>query len=230
MPYPPAGLWPILITIGLNGGVLVHRWFRANNFEAKWTARRVPLSQIRSAAEGLVRIRGRLSCADDLLVAPLSGRRCVFHDVIVDDLSRGPTITLLRQVRGLAFDVDDGTGTARVLFGDAGPVTALAAGPRHVNCSMDRDVSLRGGSAPKIDALLAERGIPHPHGIMLPHELRGLEGVIFPGDTVDVVGHGSRDFSPMGERSDYRSPPQQYIVRAGEAAPLTVVKVAGSAP
>jgi len=214
--------------IAFNAAYFGYRWFSRNNLAARLALRRVPRSAIRDARDGTVHLRGRVVGAETLLEAPLSRRRCLFYDVLIEDVSRTPARPVLRQVRGLGFRLQDETGTVRVAFDDVGPAPPLVAGPRHVACAIDRDLRQRqgwfGDGPPRIDALLAEHGLDRP-GAIIPHRLKASEGVILPGDTVAVLGLGTHEVTAAGESSGYRAPPQEFVVKAAEAAPLTLVKI-----
>ena len=186
----------------------------------------IRVSAIRNAPEGTVHFRGRVLCDEPLLEAPLSGRRCVFHDVLVEEYSDA-TGTVLRQLRGLPFRIEDGTGTALIAFQGAGPDLPAAIGPRFIDCRIPRDVKERGGvfrrkKAPRSEALAREYGLID-YGLLGSH-LSGSEGVIEVGDMVDVLGRGRRLIGPGGQSLGYRTPPEEYVVLAIPGAPLILVK------
>ena len=208
--------------------VMGMRWVRRQNPRARAAVRRVPVCSIRAAPEGTVHLRGRVLCDEPLLEAPLSSRRCVFHDVLVEESSDK---FFLRQVRGLRFRIQDDTGIAHVVFEDAGIAPPLAAGPRYVDCAIPRELKEGRGL---LGSLLARRDTPRTEALVNEHELAsrrgfgsrltGWEGVIEVGDIVDVVGAGVRRAAPGGESAGYRTPPEEYVVEAAEGAPLIVVK------
>ena len=220
--------WMAAAFIALNAAYFGYRWFSRHSLGARLALRRVARSAIRDAIDGTVHLRGRALGEEASLEAPLSRRRCLFYDVLIEDVSRTPARPVLRQVRGLAFRLQDETGTARVVFDDVGPAPALVAGPRYVACAIRRDFRQRRGwfddGPPRIDALLSEHALDHP-GLVVPHRLKASEGVILAGDTVAVLGQGAREVTLAGESSGYRGPPQEYIVKATEGAPLTLVKI-----
>jgi hypothetical protein len=153
----------------------------------------------------------------------------VFHDVLIEEYSEA-TGTSLRQLRGLPFRIEDGTGTALIAFQGAGPDLRSAVGPRFVDCRISRDVKESGGvfrrrKAPRSEALVREYGLID-YGLLGSH-LSGSEGVIAVGDVVDVVGRGGRLIGPGGQSSGYRTPPEEYVVEAVEDAPLILVKRGG---
>jgi len=108
-----------VLNIAIYGAV----WLGHKKRRAYLLFRGLPVSSIRDAPEGTVHFRGRVLGNGPLLEAPLSGRRCVFHDVLIEEYS-DTTGTLLRQLRGLRFRIADGTGTALIVFQGAGPIRA----------------------------------------------------------------------------------------------------------
>jgi hypothetical protein len=225
MPPPDPVLCMLAAIVAAAAGM---RWVRRHNARALSVLRRVPVSSIRAAPEGTVHLRGRVLCDGPLLEAPLSSRRCVFHDVLVEDSSDKIS---LRQVRGLRFRIQDDTGIAHVVFEDAGHAPAFAAGPRYVSCAISREVWEGGGL---FDSLFERRVTTRTEALVYEHGLgdrlgfgfwlTGWEGVIEVGDVVDIVGSGAHRPAPGGESSGYRSPPEEYVVEAAEGAPVLVVK------
>lgn len=219
----------LLASIVLNVAIGGARWLGRKRRRAYWLFRGVPVSSIRDAPEGTVHFRGRVLCDGPLLEAPLSGRRCVLHDVLVEEL---PDVgwtpgRVLRRVRGLRFRIDDGSGTALVVFQGAGPDQRAEIGPRFVECEIPRDARESGGffaqrKTPRTDALARELGLPGDR--VLGPELSGSEGVIEVGDIVDVLGRGARRVVPGGQSFGYRAAPEEYVVEAAEDAPLLLVK------
>jgi hypothetical protein len=153
----------------------------------------------------------------------------VFYDVLVEELSdTGWTpFRVLRQVRGLRFRIDDGSGTALVVFENAGPAPLSTMGPRFVDCEIPCDARESGGffgqrKTPRAQAL-ARTCWPNSPGDWSP-ELSGSEGAIEVGDIVEVLGRGARRIGPGGQSFGYRAPPEEYVVEATEDAPLILVK------
>ena len=225
---PVDTLLPFGAVVAINLGAYGLRLARRHALGERLAIRRVPLSRISDAPDGTVHLRGRVLCDEPLLEAPFSGRRCVFHDVVIEPVSRFTMKPALRQVRGLGFRIEDDSGTARVTFEDRGSAPALVAGPRFVNCAIGRDVHERSWPfeqvKPRIEALLSDHGQRQPSRLFGPR-LFAAEGVILVGDVVDLVGRGGRRVALTGESSGYRAPPEEYVVEAAEDAPLIVGKV-----
>lgn len=75
--------------------------------------RSVPLVRLGEiVAEDVVRAVGTVAPADSLLVAPVSGRPCVYYEVVVRPAHDAEPIIAWSDIR--AFDLDDGSGRAYV--------------------------------------------------------------------------------------------------------------------
>jgi hypothetical protein len=157
--------------------------------------RRRRRSAIGSAADGPVRVVGRVSRsgAGEPMVAPLSGRACVYYEVVprgdAGRLDRQPdgSWAPVRRRHAQPFALTDDSGTAEVTFDNPLDVTfevASNAGPR--------------GQPPLAEA------------------------AIFVGDEVTVVGVGTREVVAAGESTGYRAPPTRYVVRAGSGSVLAI--------
>ena len=221
----------VAVVVG-NAAVAAVASARRNNVRARISAARVAPSKIAEAADGTVHLVGRVVERGSLLRSVIEGGPCVFSDVIVEAARPRTwgTNVMLREVRGVGFDLDDGTGVAQVVFQDEGRSPPLAAGPRHVDCAIPRAFREGGTlfrfnrrSAPIAERLLAEHGIDPP-GFLLQRSCRACEGVIRPGDEVSVIGRGTREVAGDAHAAGYRGAPLRYVVRAGPDAPLTIIK------
>src|SRR5262249_37141996 len=101
-------VWVALSGLLVGGAVFAYRWARSHDFFGQRRALGMARSEIGRAPEGPVRIQGVASCDRPLLTAPFSGRPCIFYDVLVESL--GDAASGLRELRGLALTLDDGTG------------------------------------------------------------------------------------------------------------------------
>jgi hypothetical protein len=174
---------------------------------------------IEAAGEGPVLLRGTVSVAGAALVAPITGRPCVFFDMRVEDLLRGagdrsprPVSTAIRHKRhAQPFLVTDETGTAEVTFEDAADVSFVA----------EPHLALDGHRLRESESVL---NVLKTLGIRRAEKIAVTEAAIFVGDTVDVVGVGTREVAPAGESAGYRDLPMRYAVRAGTNRVLAIRK------
>jgi hypothetical protein len=191
---------------------------------ARRAFRWVRQSTVRDAPDGKVHLRGRVRCDGPLLEAPVSGRQCVFHEVLIQEGGR----VVLRQLRGVVFDLEDETGLARVVFADVGTAPPLLAGPRGLECVVPHDrfqsTGWSGRVVPRINSLMSDHGVAEP-GSTAGRNLVAREGVILPGDSVAILGMGAREVAAQGAAGGYRTPPSEYVVRGTEDRPMLIFKL-----
>jgi hypothetical protein len=211
-----------------NAAVFAYAWWKRTNVRARLAAVQVAPSQVADAAEGIVHLAGKVVARGKLLSAVIDRTACVFSDVIVENTGRWPAVIMLREVRGVGFDLDDGTGVAEIAFEDQGPSPPLSAGPRFVECAIPRRRAEGRAQypgwrpGPIAERILAEHGRKPPG--LLHHTCRACEGIIRPGDHVSVIGRGAREVSGDAHAPGYRGAPWRYVVRAAADVPLTISK------
>ena len=172
-------------------------------------------------ANGPVRVTGRIRRDAKLLEAPLSGRRCVVYELVIDELSSGaPSLwqRLLDLRQACPFLLEDDSGTARV----------EPAGPGFVALIHDR-VGVTSGIYPgnhlELSKVMESCGILPMTWLGRWRPLRYAEGVLELGELVTVGGNGAREIDPGGERPSVRSLPQRLIMRGSEEEPLLITCV-----
>jgi len=155
----------------------------------------------------------------DCLTAPLSGRRCVYHElVLLEEDSDGDT-TLLETSQGLPFVLEDGTG--RALIDPAGAQVAIAQAEHAREGRLDVSI-------PSHEQLLLLHGLASARD----KPLRFRERVIPPGARIAVLGRALREPDPDGAAlaQGYRLGPPTRLRLGGSAAhPLLVSDDAGEA-
>jgi hypothetical protein len=116
-----------LASILLMAGVTVRVWRQV--FSEQATLRRqlagAPRSRIGDVRQGVVSVQGRVALGEQVLVAPLSGRRCAAFRLAVPARVLGGDSDPVSEAR--PFWLDDGTGLALV---EAGTDVVLALRPR----------------------------------------------------------------------------------------------------
>jgi hypothetical protein len=169
-------------------------------------------------AHGPVRVTGRIHRDAKLLEAPLSGRRCVIYELVVDELSsESPSLwrRLLDLRQACPFLLEDDSGTARV----------ETAGPGFVALVHDR-VGVTSGIYPgnhrELSMVLESWGVLPTTWLGRWRPLRYAEGVLELGELVTVGGNGAREIDPGGESLGHRSPPQRLVIRGSEEEPLLI--------
>ena len=172
-------------------------------------------------AHGPVRVTGRIHRDAKLLEAPLSGRRCVVYELVVDELTgASPSLwqRLLDLRQACPFLLEDDSGMARV----------ETAGPGFVALVHDH-VGVTSGVYPgkhrALSRLLESAGLLPMTWLGRWKPLRYAEGVVELGELVTVGGNGAREIDPGGESPGMRSPPQRMVIRGTEAEPLLITCV-----
>ncbi len=145
--------------------------------------RRVPTLSLGTLAEStLGRITGRVHEHERALVAPLTGRACVYYSVTiiaVDSLTNGPKHRRLGSVQdAVSFELDDGSGVA--LVEPAGAEFAVA---------FDRESSCRGMfDADAMQRQVFARACPDRVDWFQVSRVLFREAVIAPGATLTLSG------------------------------------------
>jgi hypothetical protein len=196
-----------LAILSAAGLLLGYRWWRSDERELRRLLRRAERVPIAEVGDGqLARVVGSVM-ARETIEAPLSGRPCVYFEVVI--MARvGPRWRgVFREARGVRFAVDDGSG--RALIDPAGAGVSLVKD----HSSGSWIFPTRGSTEA---AYLARHDLD---GRFAYDRLRYREGIIEVGETVAVLGRGVREPDREGasEMRGYR-----------DAAP-TVLRLGGSA-
>jgi hypothetical protein len=180
----------------------------------KRALRAAPTVPIGKLSEGdLGRIVGKARVLDDQLVAPLTGRACVYYIARVQqEDSDDDWKTIIEEEQGVTFVVDDGSGRAIV-------------DPRGGDLALDFDARSRSGTFHDPDereaAFLAKYGVKS-HGLIFNKRLRYREAVIEIGETVAVLGAGVREPDPTAAPGGYRDAQPTRLRLAPGRYPLLV--------
>lgn len=179
------------------------------NFKRRQRIIATPTSPIAHApGNGLVEIKGRILPSEQGLVqAPFSGRNAVWVRVTVQELrSSGRNRywhTILSEVDGRPFLVDDGSGqAARVLAHGA-------------NVLLDKHNIASSGTfndaASHLEGFLASRGLKSTSWLGFNKSMRYEEEVLSPGDTLYALGPSRREAGPP-VHDGYRMSPGSLLV------------------
>lgn len=181
-----AGLLVVLFVIG--SAVALAVVFRNERFRAGAAMRKVPASEIPTAIDGeVVRIVGDVVAGDTQVTAPLSGRECVFYQVVVTayslgsstpgDLTSGSMVTAslkdaADECVGAQFYLRGSSGTARIVPDGAG---AFFDAEEPFGSSDDEPLE------PALRAFLDRHGLTG-------NRYTATESVLVPGMRVSVMG------------------------------------------
>ncbi len=149
----------------------------------------------------------------DTMQAPFTGRTCVYYEAAVEEYrSSGKTGSwrqVVREVRSVAFVLDDGTGRAIV-------------DPSGARVAVDIDMTTRSGTfddaTPVEEQFLTRHGL-RSSGWVFNKSFRYREGVIEIGETIAVMGQGVREPDPaaVGKVGGYRSGPPTRLRLGGSS-------------
>jgi len=173
-------------------------------------ARRVDIAELGEGRTG--RLVGAVGDGPTLQ-APLTGRSCVFYEATVEEFrssgKSGSWRQVAREVDGVTFVIDDGTGRAII-------------DPTGARVAVDIDMTTRSGTfddaTPVEEQFLIRHGL-RASGWMFNRTLRYREGVIEIGETIAVMGQGVREPDPaaVGKVGGYRTGPPTRLRLGGSA-------------
>ncbi len=179
------------------------------NFRRRQRIIATPTSPIAQApGNGLVEIKGRIIPSEQGLVqTPFSGRHAVWCRVVVQELrSSGRSTywhTLLTEVDGRPFLIDDGSGQAARLL------------PNGANVVLDKQHVASSGTfndaAPHLEAFLMSRGLKSTSWLGFNKSMRYEEEVLSPNDPIYALGPSRRDPGPP-VHDGYRMVPSSQLV------------------
>jgi hypothetical protein len=187
-------------------------WKEARRVERR--QRRIRTREIAELPENeLGRIVGRVAALERSLIAPLSGRPCVYYAVIVEEVRPRGWQELVAERRGVAFAIKDYSGKAII-----DPANASVA----LRFDCIKYVDGGGALTQEQASLLAHHGV-HREGFFAPSALRFQEAVIPIGHHVEVTGAGVREPDPEAHAElGYRDAPTQICISNSAAAPLSI--------
>ena len=188
-----------LILLGIGAGAVVLFRYFSEERRVKRRIRKTPAFALRDLPEAQeARVIGQAVVLHEHLVGPLSGRACVAYTAKVEqnlsDDGTGFWETLVIETRIVPFVLEDGTGRA-IVDGAAARV------------ALDFDSSST--SSKSDDPTAAERAFLERHGArdqgwVFNKRLRYREAIIAIGETISVLGSGTREPDPQAAPVDYR--------------------------
>lgn len=187
-------------------------------------ARPRPIAEV--ADGGMICIAGRVEPVEPLLVAPLTGRHCVFWAILVNEISRFlQTWELGHRDQGTSFLVVDATRRARVI--PDGARVALPFDSRlRVPDAMTTGLGAWGGTAPPVMSG-KERAvfdsIEIRYGALATSTVRFIEYVIEPQTSIIVLGRSESEADDKASDLGYRdSPPRRPVMASARRTPLLI--------
>ncbi len=169
---------------------------------------------IKDIEEGLeVKVSGRLSYAEEPLVAPLTGRPCACWEVTVEEYRKsgnsGSWREIIREQECQPFFIDD--DTERALVRDTIPIVAIEK-DGHFKSGTFNDAS------DELESFLYEHGHQSVGMLGFNRSLRYKEGVLEEGEDVAAAGLAHREPDPggHGRSGGYRDAPTIVVIEAPE--------------
>lgn len=177
----------------------IDRWLFGPLVKVRRAARRAPASTLADALEGVVTRFTVTTQTDAPLIAPLSGKRCVYYAAWID-VNQGTSATPKYytagtvETRSVPFVITDGTGEADVVDGPF---------------ALDHRPTFHSSSKAKFDATFEQRSLygrtvteePIWFGVT---ELVYREMAIVVGAPFYFVGAGTREADPAAQTGGYR--------------------------
>lgn len=206
----------VLAVVGIVVGAF---WYFSDSQKIRRQLRKMaakPIGQLRD--DELGKVVGRARALEAVLTAPLTGRSCVYFTATVEEhRSTGKTHywkTIIKETRGVPFVLEDGSGRAIV--------DATAA-----RIAIDFDGRSQSGTFD--DPTEAERAFLARHGEkgqgwIFNRRLRYREAVIAEGETIAVLGAGTREPDPDAPPSEaYRGDaPTRLRLTSSPRYPLVI--------
>ena len=191
---------PISLSVSaVLGAVIVPAWYFSKREKQKRrlrNARRWSLATLPDDTFG--KVVGAARVLEESLIAPISGRPCVFYLVVVTADDRSDGSALLREAVGVPFVIEDDTGRAEV-------------DPRDSDVVLVQDrFRISGPNDPRSageDALLQRHGKTQPSKTYWYRE-----SIIEPGELIAIFGAGVREPDPDAPpAAEYRGPPAMRL-------------------
>jgi hypothetical protein len=164
-------------------------WWEADPRKLRRVLSKAPRVSIAEACEGeAVRLDGRVADGETL-IAPLTGRRCVFYVAVIEEAPAklgGDWAELARETRGVPFTVDDGTGRLIVDPAEA-----------QIDVVLDSDTASGPLNDPDaIEVAFLKRHNVKSTGWLFNRSLRYREGVFEIGEPIAVMCCPIRELDP----------------------------------
>ena len=197
-------------------GATFRRWRSMRRLRS---AEIVPIAALPENTAG--RLVGTVTELEEVLIAPLSGRKCVYYEVKVIRENKSKTI-LIHERRAVRFALVDGSARAFV-------------DPRYAELALDLDQQTSSGflddPTPR-EAALLQRHDQTSQGWLFNKGIIYQESIIEIGETVAVYGAGVREPDPAVTpiaTDDYRGAlPTRLLVSGTKDVPLVISDKASS--
>lgn len=200
----------VLLVIGI---IAIVGHFNSEKYKIRKQLAQASRTPVRALGPGQqAKVIGRVVPVEaGVMHAPLTGRACVFYEVIVQErISSGRSTRWVERIRESArvdFALDDTTGLVRVPQREQMRYIAEKDSEQSSGTFNDAD--------PHLEAFLSRHGM-RSQGWVFNKSLRYYEGVFEPGETVVVAGVVSLESDPEGSQMpmNYREGPKRALLVA----------------
>ena len=180
-----------LLILGVAGFAAWAFWYYSDEQTIRRTLRKTPTKRIQDLRDDeLGKVVGRARGVGTTLASPLFGRRCVYFVAIVEEhRSSGKSSywkTIIRETRGVPFMLEDSSGRALVDASNA-------------RIAIDFDAKSQSGTFDdpnEMENAFLARHCEKGQGWVFNRALRYREAVIEEGETIAVLGAGTREPDP----------------------------------
>ncbi len=212
-----------MLTFAISAAVVVFVAWASHHLSASQRTRRqlgqAPTKRIAELGDNdLGKVVGRTRGLGEILEAPLTGRRCLYFIAVVEERQDASEIahweTALREARGVTFMLEDDSGRALIDATDA-------------RIALDFDGRGQSGTfddpTPTEKAFLDRHG-EQSEGWLRNRNMRYREAVIEEGQTIAVLGAGTREPDPDGRpTATYRGDaPTRLRLTSSRKYPLVI--------
>lgn len=177
---------PVLIVVGVLAlsGALFASWYFSRDVRARRKLARTPMQAIVDVVPGTItRLTGKIQPLAEQLTAPMSGRRCAYYLVLVEEYrSSGKSshwVEILREEESVDFLLHDNTGIAHVEM--VAPQVAVVRDHRTRSGTFDDASAVEAG-------FLARFEEQATNFLGLNRTLRYTEGALEFGEQITVLG------------------------------------------
>src|SRR2546421_584057 len=164
--------------------VLFLVWYLGAEVRIRRALRKLPRIQVENLDHGQVaRVVGEIEPGEQMLQAPLSGRACVFYEVVVEEWKQhgkhGSWREVIRESQAIGFSLHDGSGRAHVAM-------------RGARLSVIKDATFKSGTfnsaSPVLETFLARHGKTSTGFFGFNKSIRYQEGVLVANARVAIAG------------------------------------------
>ena len=163
-----------------------------------------PRRTVADLLPGPAQITGHVRASGPLLQAPVSGRPCVYYQVLGQNHVRPWHDRPSYPPSDVGFWIDDDGG---------GRLWVVVPPSPSIECTLTGEGFRRtiyAGESPELDRLLDPGGFPFAPDAYVKVE----ERIVVEGDALTIAGQVLEEISARGRAVNYRSPPVRLILRA----------------